>query len=162
MHRESLDYRAHWTIRRYDNERAFLAESPTDVSDVPGNMLLNEGISELLDLLCGLGNPVSFNAANAHLGVGDSSASESPEQTGLQAATNFVYRPMASGYPIRVGQSVTFRAVFGGSDANFTWNELSIANGNSNAARNLNRKVIYQGVKASGQVWTLDLSIILS
>jgi hypothetical protein len=162
MHSDRLGYRAHWVIHRYADEGSFAEGKPLDVSNVPGNMLLNEGIAELLDLLCGLGTPTQYGSATAHIGVGDSAQAENASQTGLQAVSNKVYRPMATGYPLRVGQSVTFRSVFGADDANFEWRELTVANGNSDAARNLNRKATYQGTKASGQVWVLDLSIILS
>ena len=69
---------------------------------------------------------------------------------------------MEASYPQRSGQTVTWRAVFGSSDANFAWNEFTVASGNSDAAVNLNRKVSAQGTKASGQTWTVDLAITLS
>ncbi len=71
-------------------------------------------------------------------------------------------REKSPGYPSRSSQTVTWRSVFGSSEANFSWNEFTVANGNSDSADNLNRKVDAQGTKASGQTWTLDLSITLS
>lgn len=173
MVNDKINYKTQWVIHRYADMRAFLADMPTPVtggdgerlpaiSHIDGNLLLNEGIGELLDVACGLGSPTAFNNANAYLGVGDSSTAEGATQTGLQASTNKAYKAMASGYPQRSNQTVTFRAVFGSGDANHAWNEMSVANGNSDTAKNLNRKVSAQGTKASGQVWTLDLSITLS
>lgn len=170
---EKLTYKTKWTIRRYASTEKFLADLPEPViggdgellpavSEIDGNLLLNEGIGELLDLACGLGSPTAFNNANAYLGVGDSSSAEAATQTGLQAATNKAYKGMETSYPSRSNQTVTFRSVFGGTDANFAWNEMSVANGNSDTAKNLNRKVSAQGTKASGQTWTLDMSITLS
>jgi len=83
-------------------------------------------------------------------------------QTALQAATNKLYKAMEATFPIRASQTVTWRIVCGSTDANFAWNEFTVANGNSDAADNLNRKVSAQGTKAAGQTWTLDLSLTLS
>lgn len=83
-------------------------------------------------------------------------------QTGLQASTNKVYRTMAATYPSRAAQTVTWRGVFTGSDANYAWREFTVANGTSDSASNLNRKVDGQGAKANGQTWTLDLAVTLS
>lgn len=159
---EKAHYQTRWMISRYADDAAFAADAPYDVSEFDGNLLLNEGIAELLDLGCGLGAPTSFANANAYLGVGDSSTAASASQTGLQASTNKLYKAMESGYPSRASQTVTWRSVFGSSDANFGWNEFTVANGNSDSAKNLNRKVDAQGTKASGQTWTLDLAITLS
>ena len=52
--------------------------------------------------------------------------------------------------------------VFGSGDANYSWQEFSVANASSGTGTNLNRKVSNQGTKASGQTWTLDLAITLS
>jgi hypothetical protein len=83
-------------------------------------------------------------------------------QTGLQAGSNKLYRNMSASYPSRSSNTVTWRAVFASSDANFAWREFAINNGNAGAGTNLNRKVSYQGVKASGQTWTTDATLTLS
>lgn len=162
MIKEKLQMKKIWTIRKYADDGAYQADQPFEVSEFEGNLLLNEGIAELLDLLIGAGTPTNFGNANAYLGVGDSSTAESASQTGLQASTNKLYKAMEATYPSRAGQTVTWRAVFGSSDANFAWNEFTVANGNSDSADNLNRKVSAQGTKASGQTWTLDLSLTIS
>ena len=59
-------------------------------------------------------------------------------------------------------QMVTWRAVFGSSDANFAWNEFTVANGNSDAPKNLNRKVGARGDEGEWQTWTVDVAITLS
>jgi hypothetical protein len=69
---------------------------------------------------------------------------------------------MESGYPQISNQITTWRSVFGSDDANEAWNEFTVCNAGSNAGDNLNRKVSSQGTKASGQTWTLDLSITWS
>jgi len=126
-----------------------------------GNVLLNEGITALQNLLTGAAE-TNFGNANAYLGVGDSTTAAAAAQTGLQASTNKLYKAMESGYPTIAAQTTTWRAVFGSSEANFDWEEFTVANGNSDAADNLNRLVSDQGTKASGQTWTLDLAITWS
>lgn len=162
MIEETLQMKKIWTVRKYADDVAYQADQPFEVSKFEGNMLLNEGIAELLDLACGLGTPTAFSNANAYLGVGDSSTAEAATQTGLQAVTNKLYKAMEAGYPSRTNQTVTWRSIFGGTDANFAWNEFTVANGNSDTGDNLNRKVSAQGTKAAGQTWTLDLSLTLS
>ena len=83
-------------------------------------------------------------------------------QTGLQASANKLYKGMEAGYPQVSGQTITWRSVYSGAEANFAWREFTVANGNSDASSNLNRKVSSQSTKGSGQTWTLDLAITLS
>ncbi|RIK41610.1 MAG: hypothetical protein DCC55_11375 [Chloroflexi bacterium] len=174
MIHDRINYQTRWIVRRFADDAAFTAGVPTPVvdpvtggilpaiSEIEGNLLLNEGIGELWDLACGLGTPGAFDNTNSQIGVGDSTTSESATQTGLQASTNKLYKAVEAGYPQRSAQTVTWRAIFGSGDANFAWQEFTVANGNSDAAVNLNRKVSNQGTKASGQTWTLDLQITLS
>lgn len=150
-----------WTIRKYADAAAYAADRPFAVETFEENVLLNEGITEALKLIGGIA-ATAFSNANAYLGVGDSTTAESASQTGLQAASNKLYKAMEAGYPQVSGQTITWRAVFAGAEANFAWNEFSVANGNSDAAMNLNRKVSAQGTKTAGQTWTLDLAITLS
>lgn len=172
MIKDKLTYRTHWTIRRFADDAAFRAGVPTAVIDangvelpavteIDGNLLLNEGIQLLLDLLIGAGG-TAYNNANSYIGVGDTNTAESASQTGLQAPTNKLYKAMESSYPSRASQTVTWRAVFGSAEANYAWNEFTVANGSSDAATNLNRKTSVQGTKASGQVWTVDVSITIT
>lgn len=162
-----------WTIRRYACDEDYANDRPTAVKDpvtgqmlpavetIEGNLLLNEGIAVMLDLLIGAGG-TNFGNANAYLGVGDSSTAESAAHTGLQATTNKLYKAMSATYPQRSGQTITWRAAFTSAEANFAWNEFTVANGNSDSAANLNRKVSAQGTKVAGQTWTLDLAITWS
>ena len=170
--KDSGKMRAFWVIRRFRNDEDFLTGQPKSVEDATGrmlpaqseidfNLLLNEGITALLNLLIGNAE-TNFGNSNAYLGVGDDNTAESAAQTGLVAATNKLYKAMEASYPQISGQGATWRSVFGSSDANFDWNEFTVANGNSDAADNLNRKVSAQGTKASGQTWTLDLTITFS
>lgn len=158
---DKVFYRTDWTITRYADALAALRNQPYDQSYIHGNLLLNEGITALLNLLTG-GAATTFSNANAYIGVGDSSTAASASQTGLQAASNKTYKAMQASYPAISGQTVTFRSQFATSDANYAWNEFTVASGSSDAATNLNRAVSAQGTKASGQTWTVDVAITFS
>jgi hypothetical protein len=128
----------------------------------PGNLLLNEGINELWTLLAGTGG-TKFDNTNAYIGVGDSNAAADATQTGLQAATNKLYKAMDASYPTYgSSQKVTHRSTFGSGDANWVWNEITVANGGSDAAKNLNRKVQSMGTKVSGTSWVATQEVTLS
>ncbi len=161
MIQEIIRHKTIWRIRRYRNDKDFKKDRPFEVSEFDGNLLLNEGITALQNLLIGAAE-TAFNNANSYLGVGDSSTAESASQTGLQAATNKLYKAMEATYPQISAQKTTWRSVFGSSEANWAWNEFTVASGNSDAADNLNRKVSAQGTKTAGQTWTLDLEITWS
>lgn len=169
---ETINMSKKWTICRYlsDDDRinGNLPETIVDgagkvlpgKSEFEGNVMLNEGITALLNLLIGAAE-TAYSNANAYLGVGESTTAASASQTGLSGATK-TYKAMEAGYPSISGQTVTFRSVFGSTDANNAWQEFTVANGISDAGVNLNRKVDNQGTKASGQSWTLDLEITFS
>ena len=159
---EQIGYQPKWTLRKYASDAAYQrGEAPYETVEICGNLLLNEGIGALALLLTG-GAATAFNNANSYIGVGDSATAAAASQTGLQAVTNKDYVAMAATYPQIASQTVTWRGVFDGNTANYAWNEMSVANGNSDAAVNLNRKVSAQGTKTTGQTWTLDLSITFS
>lgn len=151
-----------WTITKFADDEAFRRGEHFEKVEVEGNLLLNEGITEFLNLLIG-GTATAFSNANARLGVGDGTAAAVATQTALQAVTNKLYKTMEAGYPQVSNQSVIFRSVFGSTEANFAWEEFSVMNSADEAtARNLNRRVSSQGTKASGQTWQLDLTITFS
>ena len=170
--KETINMSKKWTICRYlsDNDRIngnlpkTIIDGAGNVlpgkSEFNGNVMLNEGIAALLNLLTGAAE-TAYSNANAYLGVGESTTAAAASQTGLQGATK-TYKAMESGYPSISGQTVTFRSVFGGTDANNAWQEFTVVNASTDAGDNLNRKVDNQGTKASGQSWTLDLAITFS
>ena len=133
---------------------------PDEVVEVPDNLLVNEGIGELLDLLCGLGSPTVFGTGS-YIGVGDGTTAAAAADTVL-AGSNKDYQAMESGYPQRANQTVTWRAIWGSTEGNFAWQEWTVANGNSGSSKNLNRKVAPLGTKGSGSSWTLTVTITVS
>lgn len=125
------------------------------------NVALNEGLGELVDIICGLGAPTKWDNANARLGVGDSNAAENASQTGLQG-TSKTFKGMDTGYPQRSGQQAEWRATFGSAEGNHAWEEFTVVNAADDSGKNLNRKVASKGTKTSGETWTLSLKITFS
>ena len=135
---------------------------PDEVVEKKDNLLLNEGITVLLNLLIGE-SATAFNNSNAYIGVGTSTTAAAADQTGLQATgSDEDYQGMESSYPQVSGQTVTFRSIWASGEGNLAWNEWTIANGSSDSATNLNRKVAALGTKASGSEWTLTVAITVS
>ena len=153
---ERANWKPKWTIEKYDKNMKLY-----ETEEIEGNLLLNEGITSLLTLLIG-GSETAFNNANAHIGVGDGTTAANATQTGL-VGTNKTYMPMDSTYPKVEGQTVTFRATFGPDDGNHAWREFTVTNGNSDSAKNLNRKVESAlRTKANPDTWVIQLQITIS
>ncbi len=131
---------------------------PYEVISGEGNCLLNSGIDEIWDIVCG-DSANHFNNAGAQIGMGDSNTAANATQTDLQAATNKTYKGMDSGYPTSTTQKATFKASFGASEANYAWNEWVVKQATSGKC--LNRKVESLGTK-SGGTWTLQVDITLA
>lgn len=144
-----------------------------EFTEVPSNLLLNEGIVVLLALLTASSTAtVPYNAANSFIGVGDTATAASASQTELQAsqnASNRFYKGMNSTYPSTSSQTTSWQSDFTTSEANFVWNEWSITAGATTSSgsgylvgtNNLNRKVASLGTKTSG-TWTLTGQITIS
>lgn len=162
LEHKNRDFKGIWGIKKFANQEAFeRGEAYEEVNGLE-NLLLNEGINELWTLVAGTG-ATKFDNTNAYIGVGDDNTAASASQTGLIAASNKVYVGMDVSYPTYgTSQKVTFRATFDASTGNFAWNEFTVANGNSNTAKNLNRLVSAQGTKTSGQIWQVTVEVTLS
>lgn len=122
--------------------------------------LTNIGAIEICK--CSIGDaPTVLNATNAFLGVGDSSTAFSAGQTDLQAATNKQRKAMDTGYPTRTSNVLSFRSLFGTSDANFAWNEHGIFNAITGSLM-WSRKVESLGTKSNTQSWLLTVTVTVS
>lgn len=175
--KDSVSYKANWKIAKFSDHDGRIAEAlrsgksveevskqfaiVPNIESIPGNIGLNEGLAELIEILCGIGG-TTYSHDNAYIGVGDSSTVESASHTGLQASTNKAYAAMDETYPQRSNQTAVWRATFGSSAANFAWQEYTIVNAATDAGKNLNRKVASKGTKESGETWTLELQITFS
>jgi hypothetical protein len=166
--------KAEWTIEKYYGDFKNVEEikrkgaKPYEVVKVEKNILLAEGIQAIWQLVAGVSGVTPFNASNAHIGVGDGTASASRDQTGLQG-TNKYYKLVDSAPVIEQDTGVspptyriTFVATFGSDEANFSWNEATVANGSSDTAVNLNRVVGTFGTKTSGSTWVATCRVRLT
>lgn len=145
-------------LRKYDTPAGedIAGLDPVEVIVEEGNLLTTAGATALLTLLIG-GGGSAFNNANSYLGVGDSTTAAAVGQTDLQAATNKLRKAMDSGYPQVSAATVTWRATFGTSDANWAWQEWGVFNAAA-AGTMLNRKVTSLGTKTSAATWQLTVS----
>jgi hypothetical protein len=160
---DRLDWKVDTTVRKWhDSADHDAGAEPDEVLELHGNLLLNAGITRLINLLTGAGG-TAFNAANSRIGVGNSTTAASAAQTDLQGASKY-FKLVDSVSPS--GQTVTWVATFGSSDANFAWGEWGVDNGSTSGATVtaplLNRKVAAMGTKVSGSTWTLTVTITIS
>jgi hypothetical protein len=130
------------------------------VQRVEGNIFLDEGINFIWRAVTGQPG-LTYFGNNSCIGVGDGTESEDPSQMGL-TGTNKTYKQVDSGYPTLSGTQVTFRATFGPDEAVHAWQEWTVANGCSDNAINLNRKVANLGVKSADATWVLEVTLSIS
>jgi len=176
---EHLKFQTQWQLIKWkdpDNKiaKAMQAGMPThlalqlfkdnliEISEWEGNLGLNEGIQLLLEIISGIDTTsAKWDNSNARLGVGDSNTGASATQTGLQG-TNKTFKGMDTGYPQRSNQTLEWRATFGSTEGNHSWQEFTVVNASDDTGKNLNRKVEDKGTKTSGESWTLSLKITFS
>ena len=151
---ESLGWKAEWTIEKFKKD----AKKPYAVEKFEGNLGLQEGRAELIDLICGLGTPTEWDNTNANIGVGDSSTAAQETDTGLLGSSK-LYKAMLATYPQRSAQTAEWKSEFTDGEAEFAWEEFTVCNTNADAGVNLNRKVESKGTKGSGETWTVSLKI---
>lgn len=153
-------HKTRWVIEKYADDRALARGEPFEVAEFEGNLLVNTGINEAMDLICGA-TATAFNNANAYIGVGDSSTAASASDTDL-LGTNKTRKAQDATYPTSgTSQKATWKSTFGSADANYAWEEFGVFNASTGGVM-LNRKVSSQGTKASGQTWVVSLEITLS
>lgn len=135
---------------------------PAEVIEGEGNLLMNCGINEMLELLMGAA-ATAYSNANAYTGCGDSNAAAAATQTDLQAAVNKVYVAMQASYPSLAAQTITFQSSYGAGTGTWAWEEVAVFNGNTPPGDEmLNRVVSSLGTKAAGATWVLSIAITIS
>ncbi len=141
------------------------------VREIAGNLLVNGGITRLLNLLVAAGG-TAFNNANAFTGVGDSTTAAAATDSDLGAgagSTHRLFKAMNGGFPSVSAQTATFASDFVSADANFAWQEWGLTAGASSASGNgfltpttlLNHKITSLGTKVTG-TWTLTTTATIS
>lgn len=158
---ETFKENAIWRITKYANKEAKEEGNPYEEKTIGGNILVNEGINELLTILCSAASGTKFDNTNARLIVGTGSGAATATDT-EGTFTAGVKAGMEDGYPTYgTNQQVTWKASYDGDTANQAWNEFGVLNAAS-AGKLLNRRVEEEGTKTAGQVWDLQLTISLS
>lgn len=153
---EKGNWKPRWIIEKFDGDMNLYE---TEIID--GNLLLIEGTEEFMKVACGIGGS-AFSSANAHIGVGDGDTKALATQTGLMG-TNKTYRPMDATFPKVSGNTMTFRSTFGPTFGNHKWREFTVANGASDAGKNLNRLVEAPlREKVAPDTWVVSLQITIS
>lgn len=153
--------------KRFGEHTFFAENKPIESLEIDGNLLMTAGATALWTALTGTAG--TFTNALAAIGVGDSTTAPAASQTNLQAATNATRVGMASGYPAVTTNQIQFQSTFGGSAANYAWNEWGVFNAVGTGSpptggTMLNRAVPSGGLgtKVSGSTWTLTVTLSLS
>ena len=149
--KEGIRWGVYMTLSKYRAGE----DTPYEVLQREGNLLLTAGATELWNLLTGAGT--AYSNANARIGVGNGTAAASAGQTGLQGGST-AYQGQESGYPSISGADISFRSIFGDGVAEFDWEEWVVDNGPTT----LNRKVTSLGTKNAGESWQMDVTISIS
>lgn len=159
MLRDNVGWKATWTIFKYKGKP--LPKNLYAVEKIDGNLLLNSGANAIWRLVIGDNTVTPFSYPYVYLGVGNSSAVENSNQTGLLGG-NKAYAMVINGYPRVEEDTITFIATFAENEANFSWNEFSVRNAsNELSGIALNRKVETGRTKVAGDSWILKLDIQL-
>lgn len=121
--------------------------------------LTNAGRNHIASAIVGSG-VTAFNAANAHVGVGNGTTAFAATQTALQGASTDI-NAMDASYPTVATNVLTFQATFGTSEANFAWEEWAVFNAASGGTM-LNRVVESLGTKTSAQSWQMNVQLTVT
>lgn len=151
-----------WLLEKFRSRKDADEDKLYESIEFEGNVLLNEGINNVLTpLLCG-GAGTPYNNANARIGVGDSSTGEQATDTGLLAASNKFWKTMMAGYPTYgSGQQIVWKSEFVEGDAQFAWEEFTVVNAADDTGDNLCRKTQSLGTKGA-EIWRLTLTVTWS
>lgn len=118
---------------------------------------------DLIALLVIGGTATPLNAANAHLGVGDSNTAFSAAHTDLQGASK-ARKAMDGTFPTNPpspANQMTWRATYATGDANFAWLEAAAFNAAA-AGVMFSRLVQNFGTKTSSGTWQLTYSTTIT
>lgn len=159
--KETFEEKALWKITKYADADAKAKGESYETKEIDGNILVNEGINELLTILGSAATGTKYDNTNAYLIVGTGSGAAAASDTEA-TFTAGVKEGMEDGYPTYgTDQKIIWKASYDGDTANQAWGEFGVLNASS-AGKLLNRKVEAEGTKTSGQVWDLELQITLS
>ena len=125
---------------------------------IHGNVLCNEGITELCNCVGNTNTPITYQNSTAQVGTGTGTTAADPTDTDLEA--NGVWKAQEGGYPSVSSQTISWKGSFGAGDANQAWDEYSTRNSVGDDL-NLHHKIADKGEK-SGGTWTLQVDILFA
>lgn len=137
MPKENLKLKTNWSIIKKDRNGNILEEV-----DLGPNLLLDAGVTVLLNRLSGLGG--TAYGATAKIGVGNGSTPASAGQTTLQGGSTLFKTVNAA--PVVAGNRITWLADFGPGEAEFIWLEMCVRN-TDNVLLN---RAVYSGTSPDG------------
>lgn len=176
MSADKVKWMCNARLEKYNTQESYDNGTPDEVMQLPGNTALLTGLELMWKLVNGQGDDTTnyfLSSSNACIGVGNSNAAASSSQTGLLGTSKF-YKEMdqATGvtYPLINANVMTFRSKFGADEANFSWNEWGILNGNpddlgsreADTVIQFNRKVESMGTKVAGSTWVIVADITIN
>ena len=158
---EHSQWRVEWQVEKwFDTARKLAGFDPDDIAYDTQNIILDNGATEMLNLITGRGG-TQFSEANSYIYVGTNNTAEQASQTGVIATDGQrASAKMDSGYPSVDGRQMVYRATFSDTQANFAWREVAITNGTGVGSIAMNRKVANLGTKETG-TWTVQVTISL-
>lgn len=168
---ESGKWHCHTTLEKYNGD----STDPADLYErveIENNVLTTGGVAALLSRLIGSTAVGAFNNASAAIGVGNGTDAAVTGDTDLKGA-NKLRKGMDANYPSHTdstsdvgAKTVTFRATFGTTEANYTWSEWgvfnSVATTGAGLNRMLNRRQQALGTKVAGATWVLTVAITIN
>jgi len=164
--REKVKHEIQWTVEKFEAKDAKEIEEkgikPYEVvKGKPHNCILHEAWIAVFYMIAGVGSAKNaWNNANACIGIGDSATAPVDTQTGLQAATNKLWKAMNATYPSQSGDhDLVFQSDFVSGEAEYGWNEETIVNASSDTGDNLCRQNTALGTKPAGQTWRVTGTI---
>jgi hypothetical protein len=163
-HQDDVRWHCHTVLRKFVGEwsAADIAAGiihPYEVLRDEGNLLVTVGATAMWTALIG-GSITFFSNANSYIGVGTGTTAAAAGDLDLTGPST-LRKAMDSTFPTVSTNSVTFRATYGTSDANFAWNEWGVFNASSSGTM-LNHKVISLGTKVNTATWQFAVTLSLS
>jgi hypothetical protein len=154
---DRLGWHGHAKVEKFYADDDLTRATPYEVVEAE-NLLLTAGATLVLNRLAGIA-ATAIDASNGRMCVGDGVTAVSASQTDLQGTNKF--RKLFDAVPTVSGNQLQCVTTFLTSEANFTWNEMGLANSASGATL-VSRFLQAMGAKTSSLQWILTVTITIS
>lgn len=190
MSQQGINWRAHALVEKFDEDAtlwvkeksgllaptaadfAALNVKPTEIVELPSNLLTTAGLTRVTSLITGGGGQAATNTAS-RIGVGNGGGTAAVGDTDLSAtagSANRWFNIMDATYPTVSAGVITFKSTFASADGNFAWSEWGIDISAPTVASSavvgaclLNHKTSAAlGTKTAGSSWAFTATITLS